>query len=153
MQIKPFYIDKYPVTNAEFKKLSMPRQYRPQDSLNFLKIGKTRLSRWLAQALHGLAEDAREYAKWAGKRLPSRVGVAIAKQGNDAESSPGRLRLACAPPSGGKICCPWQNDPQSTPAPVPDKGRVMVPPAMWALIQRSQRLRRDDMIGNVCSDR
>ena len=36
MQIKPYYIDKYPVTNAEFKKFLDASHYRPADNLNFL---------------------------------------------------------------------------------------------------------------------
>ncbi len=36
MQIKSFWIDKYPVTNAQFKKFLDATHYRPQDDLNFL---------------------------------------------------------------------------------------------------------------------
>ena len=40
MQIKPFYIDKYPVTNAQFKKFLDASHYHPKDDLNFLKDWK-----------------------------------------------------------------------------------------------------------------
>ena len=40
MEIKPFYIDKYPVTNAEFKKFLDASHYHPKDDLNFLKDWK-----------------------------------------------------------------------------------------------------------------
>jgi iron(II)-dependent oxidoreductase len=40
MQIKPFYIDKYPVTNAEFKKFIDATHYHPKDDGNFLKDWK-----------------------------------------------------------------------------------------------------------------
>ena len=40
MQIKPFYIDKYPVTNAQFKKFLDATHYHPKDDLNFLKDWK-----------------------------------------------------------------------------------------------------------------
>lgn len=35
MQIKPYYIDKYPVTNSEFKKYLDVSHYHPKDDLNF----------------------------------------------------------------------------------------------------------------------
>ena len=72
MQIKPFYIDKYPVTNGEFKKFEDATHYRPKDDRNFLKDWKDgsypegaakRPVTWVS------IEDARAYAKWAGKRL------------------------------------------------------------------------------------
>src|ERR1700723_1514746 len=37
LQIKSFYIDKYPVTNAEFKKFVDSSHYHPQDDLHFLR--------------------------------------------------------------------------------------------------------------------
>ena len=37
LPIKAFYIDKYPVTNAEFKKFLDASHYHPKDDLNFLK--------------------------------------------------------------------------------------------------------------------
>ena len=37
MQIKSFWIDKYPVTNAEFKQFLEATRYKPKDSLNFLR--------------------------------------------------------------------------------------------------------------------
>ena len=40
MHIKPFYIDKFPVTNAEFKKFLDATHYHPQDDLNFLRDWK-----------------------------------------------------------------------------------------------------------------
>ena len=40
MHITPFYIDKYPVTNAEFKKFLDATHYHPADDLNFLKDWK-----------------------------------------------------------------------------------------------------------------
>ena len=73
MQIKPFYMDKYPVTNAEFKKFLDAAHYHPADDMNFLKDWENGNSpegaankpvTWVS------IEDARAYAKWAGKRLP-----------------------------------------------------------------------------------
>ena len=73
MHIGSFYIDKYPVTNAEFKKFVDATHYHPKDDLNFLRDWKggsypegwgNKPVTWVSQ------EDARAYAKWAGKRLP-----------------------------------------------------------------------------------
>jgi formylglycine-generating enzyme required for sulfatase activity len=40
MQIKPIFIDRCPVTNAEFKKFIDATHYQPKDGLNFLKDWK-----------------------------------------------------------------------------------------------------------------
>ena len=40
MDVAPYYIDKYPVTNAEFKNFWMRRTMRPKDANNFLRDWK-----------------------------------------------------------------------------------------------------------------
>jgi len=40
MHIKAFWIDKYPVTNAQFKKFMDASHYQPKDELNFLRDWK-----------------------------------------------------------------------------------------------------------------
>jgi len=40
MHLSAFYMDKYPVTNAEFKKFIDATHYHPADDLNFLKDWK-----------------------------------------------------------------------------------------------------------------
>jgi gamma-glutamyl hercynylcysteine S-oxide synthase len=91
MEIKPFYIDRYPVTNAEFKKFLDASRYRPKDNLNFLKDWKNgtypdgaanKPVTWVS------LEDAREYAKWAGKRLPHEWEWQYAAQDNDGRLYP-----------------------------------------------------------------
>ena len=37
MELKPFFMDKYPVTNEEFKAFLDATHYQPKDGLNFLK--------------------------------------------------------------------------------------------------------------------
>ena len=50
MHVKSFWIDKYPVTNAQFKKFLDATHYHPQDDLNFLRDWKDgNLSRRLGQ--------------------------------------------------------------------------------------------------------
>jgi formylglycine-generating enzyme required for sulfatase activity len=86
MQIKPFYIDKYPVTNAEFKKFLDATHYHPKDDLNFLRDWKDGSfpEGWAKKPVTWVSiEDAREYAKWAGKRLPHEWEWQYAAQGND----------------------------------------------------------------------
>jgi Uncharacterized conserved protein len=91
MEIKPFYIDKYPVTNAEFKKFLDATHYHPKDDLNFLKDWKdgtfaegaaNKPVTWVS------LEDAREFAKWAGKRLPHEWEWQYAAQGKDNRQYP-----------------------------------------------------------------
>ncbi len=91
MRIKPFYIDKYPVTNSEFKRFLDATHYRPKDDLNFLRnwnggsypegAGDKPVT-WVSQ------EDARAYAKWAGKRLPHEWEWQFAAQGTDGRVYP-----------------------------------------------------------------
>jgi hypothetical protein len=86
MQVKSFYIDKYPVTNAEFKKFLDSTHYHPKDDLNFLRDWRdgsypegweNKPVTWVSQG------DARAYASWAGKRLPHEWEWQYAAQGAD----------------------------------------------------------------------
>jgi formylglycine-generating enzyme required for sulfatase activity len=73
MEMKPFFIDKSAVSNAEFKAFLDATHYHPDDDHNFLKDWRDgsyadgsgdQPVTWVG------IEDARAYAKWAGKRLP-----------------------------------------------------------------------------------
>jgi formylglycine-generating enzyme required for sulfatase activity len=136
LQIKPFYMSKNPVTNAEFKKFLDATHYHPVDDLNFLKDWKdgafpegaaNKPVTWVSM------EDARAYANWAGMRLPHEWEWQYAAQGNDNRIYPwgncGWLPAALAgrasAPSPGSNCAPVQ-DPKDAPAPYPDQGRVML---------------------------
>ena len=66
-------MDKYPVTNAQFKKFLDATHYQPADELNFLKDWKNGNypQGWGNKPVTWVSlEDARAYAAWAGKRLP-----------------------------------------------------------------------------------
>ena len=91
MQIRSFYMDKYPVTNAEFKTFLDASHYHPQNDLNFLRDwkngaypdgGSNKPVTWVS------LEDARAYAKWAGKRLPREWEWQYAAQGTDGRAYP-----------------------------------------------------------------
>jgi formylglycine-generating enzyme required for sulfatase activity len=114
MHIDAFYMDKYPVTNAEFKKFLDATHYRPQDDLNFLKNWKdgnypegfgNKPVTWVSQ------EDARAYAQWAGKRLPREWEWQYAAQGGDENRM-----------------YPWGNSWEAADVPAPDKGRALTQP-------------------------
>jgi formylglycine-generating enzyme required for sulfatase activity len=91
MQIKPFYIDTYPVTNAQFKQFLDAAHYMPRDKLNFLRDWKngTFPQGWENRPVTWVSlEDARAYAQWSGKRLPHEWEWQMAAQGADSRTFP-----------------------------------------------------------------
>ena len=110
MQVKSFWIDRYPVTNAEFKKFLDATHYAPQDSLNFLrdwKDGNFPVG-WEKKPVTWVSlEDARAFAMWAGKRLPHEWEWQYAAQGTDHRTFP------------------WGVQWDANAVPAPDKGRKM----------------------------
>jgi len=91
MRVAPFFIDKYPVTNAEFKKFVDATKYHPRDDQNFLKDWKqgTYPAGWENRPVTWVSlEDARAYAAWAGKRLPHEWEWQLAAQGMDGRDFP-----------------------------------------------------------------
>lgn len=112
IDIKPFYMDRYPVTNAEFKKFMDATQYQPKEPHNFLKHWENgtypeghgnKPVTWVSLS------DARAYASWAGKRLPHEWEWQYAAQGMD------------------RRLYPWGNVADSTRVPRIGKGRDMPP--------------------------
>ncbi|HVN18076.1 MAG TPA: SUMF1/EgtB/PvdO family nonheme iron enzyme [Dongiaceae bacterium] len=135
MHVKSFWIDKYPVTNAQFKKFLDATHYHPQDDLNFLRdwSNGNHPAGWDNKPVTWVSlEDARAYAAWAGKRLPHEWEWQYAAQGTD-----GRLY-------------PWGNDWKAEAVPVPDKSRTMRgPDAVDAHPQGASPLGVMDLVGNV----
>jgi len=114
LSMKSFYIDRYPVTNAEFKKFLNATQYHPKDGHNFLKDWRngTYPDGWANKPVTWVSlEDARAYTAWAGRRLPHEWEWQYAAQGTD-----GRLY-------------PWGNSWDERAAPKPYKGRDLPGPA------------------------
>jgi formylglycine-generating enzyme required for sulfatase activity len=135
MDIKPFLIDKYPVTNAQFKKFIEAANYRPPDGLNFLRDWKngTFPAGWANKPVTWVSlEDARAYARWAGKRLPHEWEWQLAAQGSDGRAYP------------------WGNDWNPGAAPVPETGRrLRGPDDVDAHPRGASPFGVMDMVGNV----
>lgn len=91
MDVKAFFIDKYPVTNEAFKKFVDATHYHPKDDHNFLKDWKSGSfpEGWANKPVTWVSlEDARAYAAWAGKRLPHEWEWQLAAQGTDGRNYP-----------------------------------------------------------------
>jgi len=90
-QMKSFFIDKHPVTNAEFKLFLSNSNYKPSDTVNFLKHwinGQITEGNENTPVIYISYEDAQAYAKWSGKRLPTELEWQYAAQTSDNRSWP-----------------------------------------------------------------
>jgi formylglycine-generating enzyme required for sulfatase activity len=113
MHIPQFRIDRYPVSNAEFKEFLTATSYHPADDHNFLRDWKDGAfpASWGKKPVTWVSfEDARAYAKWAGKRLPHEWEWQYAAQGQDNR------------------VYPWGDSWNPAAVPVAEKERQMVPP-------------------------
>ena len=130
LQIAPFFIDQYPVTNAGFKQFLDASHYHPKDDLNFIRDWKDGEypQGWGNKPVTWVSlEDARAYAKWAGKRLPHEWEWQYAAQGNDARRFPwGDCDWHVPSASGNPLGCPAQDQSTRALAPLPDIGRTML---------------------------
>jgi len=135
MELKPFYIDRFPVTNQEFKRFLDATHYSPMDTHNFLRDwhdrtfpegGADRPVTWVS------LDDARAYAHWVGKRLPREWEWQYAAQGSDSRAYP------------------WGNEWNTSAVPVPNKGRHMShPDRVDAHPLGASPFGVMDMVGNV----
>jgi len=133
--LKSFWIDRYPVTNEQFKRFIDSSKYRPKDRTNFLRAwrngtypegGAARPVTWIA------LEDARAYASWCGKRLPHEWEWQYAAQGDD-----------------GRVY-PWGNIWDTAAVPAPDSGRTMRgPDPVDAHPSGASPFAVMDLVGNV----
>jgi formylglycine-generating enzyme required for sulfatase activity len=135
MDMQGFYIDKYPVTNAQFQQFLDASGYRPRDEHNFLKNwqGRTYPQGWDRKPVTWVAlEDARAYAAWAGKRLPHEWEWQYAAQGNDSRPYP------------------WGKTPGPNALPKPEAGRQLRPPTdVDAHPRGASPCGAMDLVGNV----
>lgn len=135
LHIPAFYLDTYPVTNAEFKRFLDATHYHPLDDHNFLKSW---VNGTFASGADNLPvtwvslEDARAYATWAGKRLPREWEWQYAAQGNDGREYP------------------WGNEWVAANVPTPDTGRTEQPAAdVHAHPAGASPFGVQDLVGNV----
>jgi len=86
-----FYMDRYPVTNKQFYEFMRATNYQPGDTINFLKHWNNESCPdsltdhpvvWVSLA------DARAYASWKGRRLPSEMEWQYAAQGTEGRPWP-----------------------------------------------------------------
>jgi len=135
MQVAPFFIDKFPVTNAQFKAFLDATHYAPKDAGDFLRDWKdgTYPQGWENRPVTWVSlEDARAYAAWAGKRLPHEWEWQLAAQGTNG------------------LVYPWGNQWQPANVPMPDQGRRMRgPDPVDAHPQGASPYGVMDMVGNV----
>jgi gamma-glutamyl hercynylcysteine S-oxide synthase len=135
LHIDSFWIDRYPVTNAQFKRFLDATRYHPKDDLNFLRDWQNGNypSGWDNKPVTWISlEDARAYAAWAGKRLPHEWEWQYAAQGSD-----GRLY-------------PWGNRWNAAVVPVSDTGRTLRgPDAVDAHPRGASPFGVEDLVGNV----
>ena len=108
VHIREFALDETPVTNAQFMEFISKSGYLPSIPENFLK-------HWINGAIAEGKEDhpvtyvdlldARAYAEWAGKRLPTEYEWQFAAQGYDALAYPWGNHIEnnkCNPYTNGK---------------------------------------------------
>jgi gamma-glutamyl hercynylcysteine S-oxide synthase len=135
VHVNSFWMDRYPVTNAQFKKFVDAAHYHPHDDLNFLRDwhNGNYPAGWDNKPVTWVSlEDARAYAAWAGKRLPHEWEWQYAAQGTD-----------------GKLY-PWGNTWADGAVPVPDKGRQLRgPDSVDAHPQGASQFGVADLVGNV----
>src|SRR5688572_16609426 len=90
VEVRPFLMDRYEVTNADFRRFLDATGYQPAEPHSFLR-------HWSAgypveRADHPVTwvslDDARPYAGWAGKRLPTDIEWQWAAQGADGRRWP-----------------------------------------------------------------
>ena len=135
MTVPAFYLDRTPVTNAQYKAFLDATHYHPRDDHNFLRDWQngTYPQGWGQRPVTWVSlEDARAYANWAGKRLPHEWEWQYAAQGTD-----------------GRIY-PWGNDWNPATVPVPDQRRTLTgPDEVTAHPQGASPFGVLDLVGNV----
>jgi formylglycine-generating enzyme required for sulfatase activity len=86
-----FAMDETLVTNAQFARFLQASGYRPRDTENFLKHwqgGQPPPGKEDHPVVYVDLDDARAFARWAGKRLPSEETWQYAAQGTDGRTYP-----------------------------------------------------------------
>lgn len=88
---RPFMMDEYPVTNRQFQEFLKRAAYTPKDSSNFLRNWVNALPPERKDdypVVYVSLEDAKAYAKYFEKRLPTEIEWQYAAQGTDMRIFP-----------------------------------------------------------------
>jgi formylglycine-generating enzyme required for sulfatase activity len=135
VSIGPFWIDKYPVTNSQFKRFLDASRYHPRDDGNFLRDWKngTYPPGWDNKPVTWVSrEDAQAYAAWAGKRLPHEWEWQYAAGGTDGKAYP------------------WGNEWDESAVPIPDRSRTLRgPDHIGTHPKGASPYGVEDLVGNV----
>jgi formylglycine-generating enzyme required for sulfatase activity len=135
MHLRAFYVDRYPVSNLQFKAFLEATRYHPSDDHNFLRNwqGGSCPEGWANKPVTWVSlEDARAYATWAGKRLPHEWEWQYAAQGADGRQYP------------------WGNAWEASFISPPDDKRTLSPPAdAGATPKGASPFGVMDLVGNV----
>jgi len=135
MQMPAFFIDRTPVTNAQFRAFLDASGWRPRDPHNFLRHWRDGAPPpgWEHKPVTWVAiEDARAYAAWAGKRLPHEWEWQYAAQGHDGRRYP------------------WGNDWDESMVPATNRGRTLrAPDDVDAHPDAASPFGLLDLVGNV----
>jgi iron(II)-dependent oxidoreductase len=113
MSMPAYFIDRTPVTNAQFRDFIEDSGWLPDDSHHFLRDWLDGAPRpgWENKPVTWVAiEDARAYAAWAGKRLPREWEWQYAAQAGDGRRYP------------------WGNDWDEARVPATNRGRTLRAP-------------------------
>jgi gamma-glutamyl hercynylcysteine S-oxide synthase len=89
--VDSFLIDKYPVTNAQFREFISKSGYLPVDTANYLKhwaAGLFKQGQDNYPVVYVSYDDIMAYSQWAGKRLPTQAEWQLAAQGTDKRKWP-----------------------------------------------------------------
>ena len=84
IQLQRYALDIVPVTNAEYARFLQASGYRPRQAKNFLKHwkkGALPAGKEHHPVVYVDLDDARAYARWAGKRLPTEAEWQYAAEG------------------------------------------------------------------------
>ncbi|MFK3650155.1 formylglycine-generating enzyme family protein [Lysobacter enzymogenes] len=135
LRLPRFFIDRTPVTNAQYLEFVRASGYVPRDAHNYLRdwIDGAPRPGWEHRPVTWVAlEDARAYAHWAGKRLPREWEWQYAAQGHDGRRYP------------------WGEDWRDDAVPAPNRGRrVRAPDPVDAHPAGASPFGVLDLVGNV----